>query len=156
MHPENYPVPVDPPEDPGMTAWEQVLGPLGPFSPILPVSVEDTLTERHPRMWEYIIGGIPGVFGTNLPAQTGPYPEHQVELIEKDPAEMTPEEVHAYMQDRRERFDTFRRRLTHLINELSMEQDSDTPDFLIAEYLIRCLKAYNFSHSYRRDENDGD
>lgn len=37
----------------------------------------------------------------------------------------------------------FKTELAGLINKLSLENDSDTPDFIIAEYLFRALKNYN-------------
>uniref|UniRef100_A0A6M3JWY6 Uncharacterized protein n=1 Tax=viral metagenome TaxID=1070528 RepID=A0A6M3JWY6_9ZZZZ len=35
----------------------------------------------------------------------------------------------------------FRKELEALINKHSMEQTSNTPDFILAEYLVNCLKA---------------
>lgn len=37
----------------------------------------------------------------------------------------------------------FRERLAALINEYSLENGSNTPDFIIADYLIECLRTYN-------------
>jgi len=37
---------------------------------------------------------------------------------------------------------TFEEELTNLINRHSMENCSDTPDFLLAQYLMGCLHAY--------------
>lgn len=37
----------------------------------------------------------------------------------------------------------FRRELEHLINRYSMENGSNTPDFMLAEYLIGCLKNFD-------------
>ena len=36
----------------------------------------------------------------------------------------------------------FRKELQHLLNRMSMENESDTPDFMLAEYLTDCLQAY--------------
>lgn len=36
----------------------------------------------------------------------------------------------------------FRHKLEHLINECSMESGSNTPDYVLAEYLMDCLEAY--------------
>ena len=36
----------------------------------------------------------------------------------------------------------FKQDLTHLINSYSLENDSNTPDYIIAEYLCACLDAY--------------
>lgn len=37
----------------------------------------------------------------------------------------------------------FYRELTSLLNKYSKENESNTPDFLLASYLIRCLDAFN-------------
>lgn len=37
----------------------------------------------------------------------------------------------------------FRKELCNLINRESMENGSDTPDFLLAEYLADCLDVYD-------------
>jgi len=37
----------------------------------------------------------------------------------------------------------FKKELEQLINKYSMENDSNTPDFILAEYLIKCLDAFN-------------
>lgn len=36
----------------------------------------------------------------------------------------------------------FEKELTSLINHHSLEKRSGTPDFILAEYLVNCLKAY--------------
>ena len=38
--------------------------------------------------------------------------------------------------------DTFRKKLERLINEESRENKSDTPDYILAIYLERCLEAF--------------
>jgi len=38
---------------------------------------------------------------------------------------------------------TFRKELIELINRHSKENGSDTPDFILADYLIECLKNFN-------------
>lgn len=38
---------------------------------------------------------------------------------------------------------TFEKELENLINSYSKENDSDTPDFILAKYLIDCLDAWN-------------
>ena len=43
----------------------------------------------------------------------------------------------------------FRRELKGLINQFSMESGSDTPDFILAEYLCDCLQAFDKSVSRR-------
>ena len=37
----------------------------------------------------------------------------------------------------------FEHDLMHLINKHSMESGSDTPDFILAEYLVACLNAFS-------------
>ena len=37
----------------------------------------------------------------------------------------------------------FQRELESLINRHSAENDSDTPDFILATYLARCLETFN-------------
>lgn len=39
--------------------------------------------------------------------------------------------------------DSFQKELICLINRYSKENDSDTPDFILAEYLRNCLNNYN-------------
>lgn len=38
--------------------------------------------------------------------------------------------------------DGFRQELQHIINKYSQETESGTPDFILAEYMFNCLKAY--------------
>lgn len=38
--------------------------------------------------------------------------------------------------------DTFRNELENLINRMSIENGSNTPDFVLAEYLTNCLCIY--------------
>jgi hypothetical protein len=45
-------------------------------------------------------------------------------------------------QDNQDQPLTFERELESLINKYGMERGSDTPDFLIAEYMSNCLIAY--------------
>jgi predicted phage tail protein len=40
----------------------------------------------------------------------------------------------------------FKKDLVQIINKHSVESGSNTPDFLLAEYLIDCLKAYKKIH----------
>lgn len=37
----------------------------------------------------------------------------------------------------------FKKELCSLINKHSKENDSNTPDFVIAEYLVCCLESFN-------------
>jgi hypothetical protein len=43
----------------------------------------------------------------------------------------------------------FERELTSLLNSHSAENGSDTPDFLLAEYLLGCLEVYDQTVSAR-------
>ena len=36
----------------------------------------------------------------------------------------------------------FQKKLEHLINQLSMENGSNTPDYVLARYLVDCLIAF--------------
>lgn len=44
---------------------------------------------------------------------------------------------------------TFKKDLTSLINKYSLENGSNTPDFVLSEYLVMCLKAFNKSHQMK-------
>ncbi len=56
----------------------------------------------------------------------------------------------------------FREELENLINKMSLENNSDTPDFILAEYLEDCLsvfdKAINKRNAWynRADRNEND
>lgn len=45
----------------------------------------------------------------------------------------------------------FESELESLINRHSMENGSDTPDFILAEYMLGCLKSYNSAVIRRRE-----
>lgn len=45
---------------------------------------------------------------------------------------------------------TFRDELTSLINYHSLENGSDTPDFILADYLVSCLGAFDIANSARQ------
>jgi len=45
----------------------------------------------------------------------------------------------------------FKKELTFIINKYSLENDSDTPDFILAEYLISCLESFNKSCNKRSE-----
>lgn len=47
--------------------------------------------------------------------------------------------------------DGFRMELTNLINKHSMENGSDTPDFILAQYLGNCLAAYDAAVKHREE-----
>ncbi|MEK6860524.1 MAG: hypothetical protein AABY07_01005 [Nanoarchaeota archaeon] len=44
---------------------------------------------------------------------------------------------------------TFIEELERIINYYSLESGSNTPDFILAEYLYNCLEAYNKAVSHR-------
>lgn len=46
---------------------------------------------------------------------------------------------------------SFEKELTDLINKHSLENGSDTPDFILAKYLISCLEAFNNAQEKRSD-----
>ena len=39
--------------------------------------------------------------------------------------------------------------LTALLHRYSMEQSSNTPDFILAEYLLKCLETWNATVQHR-------
>ena len=45
--------------------------------------------------------------------------------------------------------DNFKRELEELINKYSKENDSETPDFILAQYLEGCLKTFNIAVQQR-------
>jgi hypothetical protein len=45
----------------------------------------------------------------------------------------------------------FEKELTILINKYSIENESDTPDYLLAKFLVKCLHAYGVT-VLNRDE----
>ena len=48
----------------------------------------------------------------------------------------------------------FRSKIEHLVNSCSMENGSDTPDYILAEYLTTCLMAFDRATN-RRDVSAG-
>ena len=53
--------------------------------------------------------------------------------------------------------DNFRKELEDLLNKHSMENESNTPDFILSDYLTRCLDAFDIAvqdrtHWYERDK----
>lgn len=44
---------------------------------------------------------------------------------------------------------TLERQLTGVLNRYSQENGSDTPDFILAEYLLGCLAAWNAAVTHR-------
>lgn len=51
---------------------------------------------------------------------------------------------------------TFRDALTNLINYYSKENGSNTPDFILAEYLDDCLKAFDKASTLRQSWHSKD
>jgi len=49
----------------------------------------------------------------------------------------------------------FEEELAALINKHSMENGSDTPDFVLARYLLGCLSVWNTALSQRREWYSG-
>lgn len=47
------------------------------------------------------------------------------------------------MMDYEQRIQEFEKRLEHLINEYGLENRSNTPDFILAKYLVMCLVSVN-------------
>jgi hypothetical protein len=45
--------------------------------------------------------------------------------------------------------DSFEKELEFLLNKYSRENDSNTPDFVLAKYLVNCLHTWNDSVSAR-------
>lgn len=45
---------------------------------------------------------------------------------------------------------SFQKELCSLLNKHSKENESNTPDFILAEYLIGCLKVFNESVNNRQ------
>lgn len=46
---------------------------------------------------------------------------------------------------------TFQEELSMLLNKHSQENDSNTPDFILAEYLKNCLNAFNLATNRREN-----
>lgn len=45
----------------------------------------------------------------------------------------------------------FKKELTSLINKYNLESISNTPTFILAEYLMRCLESFNLITNARND-----
>ena len=52
--------------------------------------------------------------------------------------------------------ESFRAEVEQLVNRLSLEKYSDTPDFVIAQYLTECFIAYNRAHYAMRLRENGE
>lgn len=44
---------------------------------------------------------------------------------------------------------SFQQELESLINRYSIENQSNTPDFILSQYIINCLKSYNIAITTR-------
>lgn len=49
----------------------------------------------------------------------------------------------------------FRRELCSLLNSYNKEASSNTPDFILCEYLMSCLDAFNVSVNARNKHQEG-
>ena len=67
----------------------------------------------------------------------GVNPHREIDKIEEEILEMEKEKMPL----------TFKQELEDLLNRYSKENGSDTPDFILASYLERCL--YNFDRTLR-------
>ena len=47
--------------------------------------------------------------------------------------------------------ENFRKKVENLINIHSLENGSDTPDFILSQYLVDCLQAYDKALQSRED-----
>lgn len=45
----------------------------------------------------------------------------------------------------------FEKELRHLLNSYSMENESNTPDFILARYLTGCLRLFNVTANSRAE-----
>ena len=52
--------------------------------------------------------------------------------------------------------ETFLQELAELLNRHSMENDSDTPDFILAQFILGCLASFNASVQQREIWYDRD
>jgi len=51
--------------------------------------------------------------------------------------------THPSLDDVRSAVEDFKKELEEVINRYSMENASNTPDFILANYLLDCLNAFN-------------
>lgn len=58
------------------------------------------------------------------------------------------------MDDNTEPEDKFVTELRELLNKYSKENGSDTPDFVLAEYLNDCLNLLNYTIDYRQSTKE--
>ena len=49
------------------------------------------------------------------------------------------------------RMGNFEKELTKIINIYCMENQSDTPDFILAQYLMKCIEIFNETTNKRKE-----
>ena len=54
----------------------------------------------------------------------------------------------------KEKYFLFHEELRCIINKLSLENGSDTPDYILADFLIGCLKQFNETMARRNSHKD--
>lgn len=67
---------------------------------------------------------------------------------------LLPKPVEASSDDERDPFSDFERALSDLINSYSLENRTDTPDFLLARFLVEQLRALEHLHHAKRAWGD--
>ena len=50
----------------------------------------------------------------------------------------------------RKNYSAFQKEITHVINKFSLENTSNTPDFILSSYLLKCLAAFDDAFTQRR------
>lgn len=88
------------------------------------------------------------------PVEKFPETEDELSLFEKwfPLAVEMPEHLKdsSVLFDKIEKPVSFTKELCRLLNKYSKENESDTPDFILAEYIIGCLKVFSYSLSNRK------
>lgn len=67
---------------------------------------------------------------------------------------MNPDEMPVAPQPDEKNWPEFQRDLASLLNKYGLEKPSNTPDFVLAEYLTQCLVAYNIAVVCRSPPED--
>ena len=71
-------------------------------------------------------------------------------MVENNEGTLDPQDsVVGYLKERK--YQLFEQELEKLINRHSMENGSNTPDFILAKYLTNCLKVFDNAVSKRSD-----
>ena len=84
-------------------------------------------------------------FETPLTVNTGSLPAANGVLYTVYPTNSTPVDVQYHNVD----WDGFQKDLKLLINSYSLENNSNTPDFILAKYLVQCLFNFNITSNDR-------